>query len=204
MGVKDNEEEGQLAIDQFRIEVESLLFLNKNLFDDYRVRFKELHQSSLKSGAPIGTILVTERDECRLCDKRLVLETNFHVVVVYHSEHGTYLGSRLTKRCKSCRLLEHYGYYTLKGVRHMDESALRNEFLLSSEDTAFHLSLLKQCANLLIVGAVPFSTFTNSYNRRFGYCSKAQAEVNVQKGSKRMKRFVMHSVGTPYVDWGCK
>ena len=73
----------------------------------------------------------------------------------------------------------------------MDENALKKEFLLSSEDTPFQLSLLKQCSNLLIVGAVPFSTFANSYNRRFGYCCKSVGEENAVKGSKRMKRFVM-------------
>ena len=31
------------------------------------------------------------------------------------------------------------------------------------------LSLKRQCANLLIVGAVAFSTYAKSYNRLFGY-----------------------------------
>ena len=30
------------------------------------------------------------------------------------------------------------------------------------------LSLIRQCANLLIVGAVAFSTYAKSYNRLFG------------------------------------
>ena len=35
--------------------------------------------------------------------------------------------------------------------------------------TAVGLSLIRQCANLLIVGAVAFSTYAKSYNRLFGY-----------------------------------
>ena len=31
------------------------------------------------------------------------------------------------------------------------------------------LSLIRQCANLLIVGAVAFSTYAKSYNQLFGY-----------------------------------
>ena len=46
---------------------------------------------------------------------------------------------------------------------------LEIDFLLSSEDTAVGLSLIRQCANLLIVGAVAFSTYAKSYNRLFGY-----------------------------------
>ena len=34
------------------------------------------------------------------------------------------------------------------------------------------LSLIRQCANLLIVGAVAFSTYAKSYNRLFGYHGK--------------------------------
>ena len=38
----------------------------------------------------------------------------------------------------------------------MDDNVLKNEFLLSTKDTAIQVLLLKQCSNLLIVGAVPF------------------------------------------------
>ena len=48
-----------------------------------------------------------------------------------------------------------------------------NEFLLSSEDTAFDMSLIRQCGNFLVVGAVPFSTFAKTYNRQFGFSVEA-------------------------------
>ena len=37
------------------------------------------------------------------------------------------------------------------------------------------LSLIRQCANLLIVGAVAFSTYAKSYNRLFGYHGNLEA-----------------------------
>ena len=73
-------------------------------------------------------------------------------------------------------------------MKHIDAGCLNNEFLLSSEDTAFHLSLIRQCASLLNVGAVPFSTFASSYNRRFHYSKEGSSEVNGSVGGKRMKR----------------
>lgn len=59
--------------------------------------------------------------------------------------------------------------------------------MLSSEDTAFDIELLKDCSNLLVIGATPFSTYASSYNRRFGY---NKTERNEQNGTtvKRMKR----------------
>lgn len=62
-----------------------------------------------------------------------------HAVVIYHSERGTYLGSRVTKFCRNCKVYEHYGFWTEDGIKHVDTTCLENEFLLSSEDTAFHV-----------------------------------------------------------------
>jgi len=73
-------------------------------------------------------------------------------------------------------------------VKHIDAGCLNNEFLLSSEDTAFHLPLIRQCASLLNVGAVPFSTFATSYNRQFSYSKESCSEINGSVGGKRMKR----------------
>ena len=53
---------------------------------------------------------------------------------------------------------EHYGYWTTSGKRQLETDCLENDFLLSSEDTAVGLSSIRQCANLLIVGALAFST----------------------------------------------
>ena len=66
----------------------------------------------------------------------LSTEKDGHPVVVYHSERGTYLGSRLTKVCRVCKIYEHYGYYSIEGKKHFDNSCLQLPFLLSTEDTA--------------------------------------------------------------------
>ena len=94
-----------------------------------------------------------------------------HVVVIYRERRGTYLGSRVTKYCNNCKVYEHHGYWTMEGERKFETDCPQKEFLLSS-DRAVDLSLLRQFANLLVVGAVPFSTYAKSYNRRFGYLNK--------------------------------
>ena len=72
-------------------------------------------------------------------------------------------------------------------MKHIDAGCL-NEFLLSSEDTAFHFSLIRRFASLLNVGTVPFSTFVSSYNRRFYDSKEGCSEINGSVGGKRMKR----------------
>ena len=73
---------------------------------------------------------------------------------------------------------------------YFDASTLKLPFLLSTEDTAFDMTLLSECSNLLWIGAVPFSTFATAYNRRFDYrrpTNEADAESETPK-TKRRKR----------------
>ena len=70
-----------------------------------------------------------------MCGKALAVDPNTHVVVIYHEQRGSYLGSRVTKCCRSCKVYEHYGYWTQEGKRHFNDDCLSNEFLLSSATT---------------------------------------------------------------------
>lgn len=76
----------------------------------------------------MGAIFRTEREKFRFCQKSLILDGKSNVVVVHHSEFRTYLGCRISKRCKSCKVFELYGYYSLEGMRYMDDNVLKNEF----------------------------------------------------------------------------
>ena len=173
----------------FVAQAQSLVQLYPQLQEPANKQFKDFHDFSISCGLPLGSVLISDRKSCRKCGKALkVEEKRIHVVVIYHSELGTYLGSRIIKNCRACKIYEHYGFWTDDGVKHFDAKCLNNEFLLSSEDTAFHLSLIRQCASLLNVGAVPFSTFASSYNRRFHYSKEGSSEVNGSVGGKRMKR----------------
>ena len=75
----------------------------------------------------------------------------------------------------------------MNGTRQYDRDVLSLDFLLSSEDTAFEMSLLAECGNLLFLGAVPFSTYASSYNRRFDYDKQPTTDTGDTK-VKRRKR----------------
>lgn len=78
----------------------------------------------------------------------------------------------------------------MEGERKFETDCLQKEFLLSSEDTAVDLSLLRQFANLLVVGVVPFSMYAKSYNRRFGYLNKLDTadDFSIDEKESTMKR----------------
>ena len=46
------------------------------------------------------------------------------------------------------------GFWTCDGIKYFDKQCLQNKYLLSTVDTAFDMSLIRQCSSLVIVGAV--------------------------------------------------
>ena len=180
-------DEDKTAVACFRAEAESMLYMQPTLLLPEQTRFKRFHDFTIACGQPMATVLVSAKDHCRNCNKNLVVENKTHPVVIYTWHRGTYLGCRVTKQCRKCKIYEHYGYWTVNGEKHYDNTAFELQYLQSSEDTAFEMNLLQEFSNLLIIGAVPFKTYASSYNRRFGYV-QATTNGEHEQTTKRMKR----------------
>ena len=179
---------GDVAI--FSSETQSLRYVHSELLISERDRFREFHDFTLMCGKPMATVLLSCKENCRSCHHPLSLDPKLHPVVIYSLHRGTYLGCRLSKYCRQCKLHQHYGYCTKHGEKTYDQDVLNLDFIQSSEDTAFVVQLLKECSNLLVIGAMPFSTYASSYNRRFGY-NKTDAREQQNPTVKRMKRYVI-------------
>ena len=165
---KDHQQETRA----FVAEAESLLSVVPGCDVSRKELFKELQEYGINCNYPTGCLLMTSHTKCRSCFKELVWDGKHHIVVVYDLKFGEYLATRITKICRKCKISEQYGYWTFEGKKHYNDDALNNEFILISEETALDIDLLKDMSNLLIVGAVPFSTYASSYNRRFGLKEK--------------------------------
>ena len=185
----DEVQESEVAV--FGAEIESLLHLCPALEEGEIASFRKFHNFTVDCGQLLGSVLVSKKEMCRKCNKPLKLDNKPHSILIYHSERGTYLGSQLNKFCYRCKIYEHYGFWTNGGKKYPSDECLQKDYLLSSEDTAFHMSVLRQCQSLLCCGAVPFSTFAASYNWRFGYVKGnrvAQDEFSSKGVKKRLKR----------------
>ena len=93
--------------ESFAREVEGVFYLFPG-FRDVEHGFPDFHNFSLNSGKPLATILVTTQERCRMCGKALAVDPNTHIVVIYHEQRGIYLGSQVTKCCRTCKVYEHY------------------------------------------------------------------------------------------------
>jgi len=141
----------------------------------------ELHKYGLDSNFPTGGLLMTDAENCRKCHKKLVLDKKTHPVIIYHLTEGSMIGCRGTKFCRSCKIYEHYGYWTTNGEKHHEVNSIQYDILLSSEETAFDMSMMREMSALLIAGAVPFSTYATAYNKRFGYKKVPNVVDNVKR-----------------------
>ena len=162
----------------FTAATQSLLYVHSDLLITERNRFREFHDFSLMCGQPMATVLLSSKENCRNCHNQLYLDPKAHAFVIYSLHRGTYLGCRFSKLCRKCKLHQHYAYCTQDGKKTYHLDVLNLDFIQSSEDTAFDVQLLEECCNLLVVGAMPFSTYASSYNRRFGYNKTYRSEKN--------------------------
>ena len=126
----------------FVAETQNILHFYSSVLNSYRELFREFLDFSLKCGKPIATVLSSSRVNCGKCGKKLAFENKVIPVVIYSNRRGTYLGSRLTKVCRKCKIYEHHGYWSVEGKRRFNSDSASSEFLLSSEDAAFEIDVL--------------------------------------------------------------
>ena len=160
---------------QFSAFVESVSYLYPEVFAGGG-SFKCFDEFCRTNGCAFSAIFVSNRDTCRNCGKKLLLCDEGKDVVVYHMTRGTYMGSRFTKKCSKCKIQEH-GFYKHDGKRMFDNDCLqKSEFLLTSEDTAIDMELLKYLDEEVVQGACPFLLKAKVYNSVHGYCDNKGEE----------------------------
>ena len=125
---------------------EQLTAMTGNLLSFYIAKneetlWTELHGSSLKDGKyGLGVVLISKKESCRLCGNVLVAKFTKAVnVIVYHEAHGTFMGCRVPKVCrnKCCKMIQHYGYYTVEDNKFYEEDwEKQQEYFLSKGKTA--------------------------------------------------------------------
>ena len=131
--------------------------------------FTSFNEFCVTEGLSYSAVFVSERDTCRFCNGKLATNPVGKEVIVYHMTRGTYVGSRFTKNCRKCKVQEHYGFYNYGGKRMFNRDCLSKEFLLSTEETAIDLNLVRYLEEEIVHAALPFQAKANVYNSVHGY-----------------------------------
>ncbi|CAB3990482.1 Hypothetical predicted protein, partial [Paramuricea clavata] len=157
---REDFEKDETLCDEFSASVDNLFHLFPEISNfatgTANDLFRTFHDFSLETGIPAAAVLMSQRKECRRCGKPLQIDQNWKSIVVYHLTRGTYLGCRISKKCSKCKVYEHYGIFTENGQRTFDSDYLNNEFLMSTDETAIDMMLLKYANEDIIQGAVSF------------------------------------------------
>lgn len=119
-------------------------------------------------------IFKTSVKKCLVCCVGDVVKHNRgrqREAVLVYGRNGTYTASHEEYICnnqniyKPCRVSYYHGYYKLKGKTVYHNDVLRNDFLISSPQTAFELPYLIELAATIEVCSVNFEGMSTVYNR---------------------------------------
>ena len=112
--------------------------------------FKELCDYTNSNNLPLGYVLISRNNKCRVCGHQLRVKSRgkeVAKVVVYDEINGTFMASHYTKFCsgENCRFRQFYGKYTLTGSDiHFDPDWSDYKYFLSTTETAFDIALLER------------------------------------------------------------
>jgi len=110
-------------------------------------------------GKELGVIVISEKSSCLQCGSSLSLRSDRpSQVTVYSETVGTTAGMHFHKLCKNtkCKIVQHYGYVTsgLKSGALYDDNWADLPYFVSSQETVFETSFLKNMDSELLIGQV--------------------------------------------------
>ena len=97
--------------------IENLKYLEPETFTCESDLYKELHSFLGHKREPLGIVLVSPNNKCRLCGSTLLVKADRpSKVTIYSNTFGTVESTHYRKVCKRfrscCPFVQHYGYYS--------------------------------------------------------------------------------------------
>ena len=175
--MNEREESNVVCLERFSAFIDNMDFMYPDLLSG-KDSFSVFNEYCIAEGLSYSAVFVSEREICRFCGGNLATMASGKEVIVYHLTRGTYLGSRFAKHCRKCKVQEHYGFYNHNGKRIFDKDCLEKEFLLSTEETAIDINLLRYLDKEIVHGALPFQVKAKVYNSVHGYSNRKVEEVD--------------------------
>ena len=166
--------------EQARVFMENIQTLNARAFDTDDVLFREIIQTKIPSGRPLGVPLVSTNNMCLLCGSKLLLRKDRPApMVLYDESQGTIPASHFHKNCsqRACTFTQYYGYYTTATVKSC--GALYNQdweslpYFVASKETAFSTKLLRRLDAEIVIGQMSYKQRADIYNCVHDYISVA-------------------------------
>lgn len=158
-------------VEDVKVLVENLEFLDNKAFETDKELLKELHSAEGYHNQPLGIVLVSPKTVCKLCGGKLLVRADRpSVMTVYTDDMGTVNGTHFRKYCqnsrKQCHFTQYYAFHKNgeSGKIIFDHDWDQHQYLISSSKTAFSISFLRRFEAELLLGQVSFNQKSAIYN----------------------------------------
>ena len=141
------------------------------------------HQFPPSSPHPVGVVLISATVKCFLCQRPLSLRADRPSrIVIYDDRLGTLPGTHYHKYCRTprCTVHQYYRYHTKgnKGELHYDSDWSALPYFVSTQKTAFSMTLLQKYDAELLIGQVSYKQRADIYNFVHGYHAAQHLEAD--------------------------
>ena len=167
--------------------IENLKYVEPETFNSDSNLQQELHAFIGHKKQPLGIILLSPNNTCRICKSKLLVKADRSSrVTTYSDTFGTIESTHYRKVCKnfrsSCPFVQHYGFYSMGGSDIIyDEDFHTLPYFMSARETAFEMAMLKQLDAEILIGQLSYKQRSEIYNVVHGY-DKAKKKVSGDVG----------------------
>ena len=131
-------------------------------FSEEELKIEALYLEA--SGISLSSSAVT----CDICKTGNVVKVGRETNIVIYTRSGTKKGLHVEMRCNNrslpCRAGHYFGYVKVGTAKHIDSDALRNEFLVTSSQTAFSVDYLWDITLQILFSRATFEGLGKIYN----------------------------------------
>ena len=183
-GVGQRQSRNTITPAQAHVLFENLSELNSEAFVNDQSLLTELsqHQFPHSSSPQLGIVLISPKTVCCKCGGPLFLRADRPSrMVIYDDKLGTLPATHYHKDCRKpqCRVHQYYGYHTIgdEGKSCHDDDCLLLPYFISTQKTAFSMTLLRNYDAELLIGQVNYKQQANIYNYVHGYLAAKPEET---------------------------
>ena len=168
--------DGSVSPQQAKLKMENVQMLDSEaLCSDVNLTKELMAMEYGPANQALGVPLVPKQTMCQKCHGNLLLRSDRPCrMTLYTESFGTVSATHFHKYCrnyrKGCNFVQFYGYHKCGdgGLQYSDDWMLL-QYFLSSQETGFEMSMLKQYDVELLIGQISYKQKADIYNVSKGY-----------------------------------
>lgn len=159
-----------LTSEEVRVLVENLEVMDAEAFATEHDLVREIIGMSWPGrDAPLGIVLISDKENCSICGSMLKIRTDrASVVTIYDDSLGTVPATHFTKYCRKtgCSFQQHYNFSTQGDSSEViyDLHWQSLPYFMSSLETAFAIDMLQRLDTEILFGQISYKQRADIYN----------------------------------------